>query len=157
MARTKTREEGCYVHQHGVEAMFDKVKGDIDRDGFSIVGVMDTPPFSYTVGLTQSRHHPEIVITGLDLQTGRALLHAIVERIPAAVRLPIDEPIEKIANFPLVLKPVPRETSKVANMARALYEQNFELLQLVWPDAKGRFPWENGHIDKLTQPRYWRA
>lgn len=160
MARKKkpgapTPEESCYVHQHGFEAMFSKVKGDIDRDGYSIITVMDNPPFAYTVGLTQSRNHPEIIISGLDAETGHALLSTIIERIPASSRLPIDEPIEKIANFPLVLKPVPRKVRKTANIARALYQEKFELLQLVWPDARGRFPWDQGYENKPAQIHYW--
>ena len=152
-------EERCYVHRHGLEAMFGKVKGDIDRDGYSIVGVMDNPPYSYTVGLTQSRKHQEILIAGIGGLTAYHLLIALIKRIPDNGQLPLDEPISEIANMPLVLKKMAPENARIANMARALYDDSFEMLQLVWPDENGRFPWQKGYLRRHNkdQAHYWRS
>jgi hypothetical protein len=133
--------------------------GDIDRDGYSIVGVMADPPYCYTVGLTQSRMHPEVLIAGLSAQIAHDLLAAIIKRIPDGGQLPVDEPISEIANMPLVLKRMSPKNALIANIARVFYDDKFEMLQMVWPDKNGRFPWQRGYHRRHNkeQAHYWRS
>lgn len=156
-AHQQTPEELCYAHRHGLDAMLGKVQGDIDRDGYSILKILHENPYCYTVGLTQSRGHPELFIRGVPIPTGHHLLADLIKRIPDGGRLATGEPIEKLANFPLILRTFAPENRAIARFATLFYQDAFSMLQLVWPDANGRFPWQKNYHRRhnKAQPHYW--
>src|SRR5258706_12000334 len=57
------------LFEERLEALLDKVRDDIDRVGWSGIGVFPDEPggtqYTYTVGLTEVEH-PELIMYGLD-------------------------------------------------------------------------------------------
>ena len=53
----------------------------IRTHGWALVQVTDTNPWSYTVGLLESHDHPELMITGLELDLQGSVIHRIVGSI----------------------------------------------------------------------------
>lgn len=49
--------------------------------GWQLTQVTDTNPWSYTIGLTESYGHPELMITGLELDLQNTVIRKIVDSI----------------------------------------------------------------------------
>ena len=49
--------------------------------GWSLVDVTESLPWSYTIGLTESYGHPELMMIGVELETQSAAIRRIVEPI----------------------------------------------------------------------------
>ena len=103
--------------------------------------------YGYTVGLTWSFGYPEAVVLGLGPDTTGYVLAALARKVAAGERPEPNTFVEVGLNFPVVLRAVPpeaaRERLKVANL---FYEAGgYETVQVVWPDVRGRFPWESGY------------
>lgn len=107
---------------------------------------------AYTIGLTETCGHPEVVVYGLSLQeatkalqtvatqvksrnqrfAGGAVYHNVFEGHRAAFRL---VPAEKACD--------------ALSLACQRYGRGaFRALQLIWPDDADRFPWEEGYNRK---------
>lgn len=48
-------DPNCEGYDHRLEGMIAKARRDIKRVGWSVVGILGTPSFAYTVGLTEKR------------------------------------------------------------------------------------------------------
>lgn len=75
-------DPNCFGHDHGLEGMIAKARRDIKRVGWSVVGILGTPSFAYTVGLTEKRL-PELFFevsgegTPETLSTVQAVLNSV--------------------------------------------------------------------------------
>jgi hypothetical protein len=49
--------------------------------GWQLTQVTDTNPWSYTIGLTESYGHPELMVAGLELDTQSMVIRKIVDSI----------------------------------------------------------------------------
>jgi hypothetical protein len=111
---------------------------------------------AYTVGVAASFGAPEAAVLGLGAGTAGAALAAYaalarVGRVPAP-----GSPLDLGLTHPLVPRPV---TAAAARrhlvIADAFYRGRcgYDAVQLVWPDPRGRFPWEGGHAPgNIVQP-----
>lgn len=135
----------------------------VARFGWAIQGVFadpaaGQPTFSYTVGLYRTHGHPEIVIFGVPPETAKTILNQVAGRfakdgesiVPGAR---YDQILEE---FPLVF--IEAQGDRVVDWL-FIYDwfyrgQTPPVLQLVWPDTAGRFPWEDGfdHRFAAAQP-----
>lgn len=129
-----------------------RVKKNIKDDGFHITGVFGSQtssPFAYTIGLEQSYGHPELLITGIDPQIGQWFIRRLVERINIGESLSTDSPHKGLTKFPLHLREVDTERASRDHMlgAENYYggPSEFRALQIVYPDPKGRYPWDAGY------------
>ena len=115
----------------------------------------EEPAFAYTVGLYRSFRHPEIIVLGLDHSVMGRLLNICGDRIKAGETLPVDEAIsEMLDNYPIKLRPVRDHASYEEHLGYAIWFYNgpeFPVLQLVWPDKKGRFPGEKGAAKSVSK------
>lgn len=112
------------------------------------------PPYTYSVGLEKSYGHPELIIFGLDGEPSDYILNKLIEKIKAGKPIPTaDGQIHLVTDIgPLPFAVRPAQHSNVieyVHEARRYYasEQsaaNIRYLQIVWPDAAGIFPWEEG-------------
>lgn len=128
-----------------VDAYQGKIAGIIAEHGWMIQGVgggPDSPTFSYTIGLTEFGH-PELLMVGLDPRTAQSLLNtmgATVKNLGRAYS-PGDRVAEVIAGFDVLLRgpidPVKAQLIQALNMYGEI-----DALQVLWPDAEGRFPGE---------------
>jgi hypothetical protein len=141
---------------HDTSLLLDEQQQHIDGHGWSVTGVfssVDDPdpcaPFLYTIGLTEHRH-PEFLVSGLDMQTGHTLLNDMAGRVyDKAQRFAHGQRIEDLLVghvAVLVSGPVPHEDDEMwPGLAIARYgRRRVRLLQLVWPDTQGRYPWDDG-------------
>jgi hypothetical protein len=129
-----------------------EISNRIKADGFLIISTeTDGTRMAYTVGLSASGL-PEIVVFGLPPATAHGILNDAAELLKED-KLPLDAPISGLAtNLPLVCKQVPAERGVgYINVAIARAGRPVNLIQLVWPDEKGRFPWQKKFDKKLRR------
>jgi hypothetical protein len=131
-----TAEIAAQVQTHGwsVATIFE---GDED------IGV----PFAYSIGLRESFRAPEIIITGLPAASAAVLINMLGDKLRDGARLPTDAPLNDLLDGGLtcILKRIPPGAVGKLGLAYAYYRDwNFEVIQCVWPDREGRFPWEAG-------------
>jgi hypothetical protein len=117
------------------------------------------PGWAYTIGLLTGFGRPEIIAIGLPSDVGAALLNDLGERIRNGERFSDGQVVDELANFPVVFRRV--DPSRLAFWLGRGVQYAFEhgitefaALQLVWPDPKGRFPWDHRFDEqfRLMQP-----
>jgi Domain of unknown function (DUF4262) len=137
----------------------------IDRYGWSVTGVFsagDDPdqsaPFMYTTGLTEHAH-PEFVISGLEMQTGHEVLNDIAGRVyDKAQRFAHGQRLDDLLAGCVAVLVSGRlrhdEHGIWPGFAISRYgRQRVRLLQVVWPDTHGRYPWDDGfEFESDVQP-----
>jgi hypothetical protein len=122
----------------------------VERHGWAVVKVPEDdrgPGFAYTVGLTRAFGHPEVLISGLDLD----LLHDLLNDVGAQVRdgarfAPGDDSDDVLEGYPVTFRAiVPAAFGTYLGAAVRFYgDAPFEALHCIWPDRAGRFPWDAG-------------
>ena len=126
----------------------EQILRDIARVGWHVVKVLegaedDEPPFAYTVGLTRSYGHPELMIVGLDLDDMHAVLNDLGDLVKAGrVFAPMDQVAEILEGCLCRIAPVAQNRLAMwVGQALQFYGgAELTLLQCLWPDKHGRFP-----------------
>lgn len=120
-----------------------------------------TPPWAYSVGMWVSCQTPELVLCGLPVENGAAIINAIGARIADGMDYSAADILDDICPAPLALRPVDsswRATDGLLGISNAFYGMvRPPYLQVVWSDRNGRFPWDQGFhpgFDRL-QPLLW--
>ena len=122
----------------------------IKRDGYAAQYVLEdtvtgAAPYGYTVGLHET-HGYELVVCGLIDVTTAVILRRLSEHLR-------DREIEPVADLRVpgiiarghYLKLRPVENPDALGIVGALYGYDPPAWQAVWPDAKGRFPGDDGY------------
>ncbi len=127
----------------------EKLLADVKEYGCHILNVAGDgrSDFSYSVGLYANFGHPEIVIIGLPSGTAMSLINAVRDR--AASGAPVADGTMSdglVRGYPVAFVRVEQEhfvdRFGFANwFYRSLAPGGFPVLQLVWPDRQGLFPW----------------
>ena len=121
--------------------------GNIMRYGFTVTMVEDPPTWAYTIGLTQTSNHPELVVTGLPQCCVLSIINEVVDLIRDGERFNASAP-------PLDLDwgRVRFEAVHPAQWDQGRFDQwiryydalgsmpDRDVLQVVWADPDGRFP-----------------
>ena len=142
----------------------DRVRADIAAFGWHVVKVLgeaDLPEFAYTVGLTKSYRHPEVIMFGAPLDLMHKLLNVIGSAVKGGTRFETGRPYSSIIKrFDCCFQEFPKsQYSEHLGCALGFYEHDkFSALQCFWPDAAGLFPWDPGaDRDSVTlQPCFYR-
>jgi hypothetical protein len=126
-----------------------KVLADVARHGWAVLMIEEDdegPAFAFSVGLFQTFGHPELLILGLAPPVAQPLVNALGEAIRSGRRFEAGGRCEGVASVPLALVAVDeRHYRDYLGYARWFYGGGaFPVLQCVWPDKKGAFPWEVG-------------
>ena len=74
---TKPRRGAGMPSRAALDAYQARLKALIAEHGYIVQGVLSDPPFSYTVGLHQTHHRPELVMVGLDPATMHSVLNDV--------------------------------------------------------------------------------
>lgn len=126
---------------------FKRLRSVIDEHGWAVQAVgagPDTHQFAYTVGLHE-KGLPEILLIGLPYLTSHSILNAAAKKLIASGR-PRDGQVDLdlLVNYPAVYRDVPSAAAGEVHtcIARAMYGDGVEVVQLVWPDVDGKFPWD---------------
>lgn len=138
------------------------------------------PPWAYSVGMWLSCQVPELVLCGLPVENGAAIINAIGARIAdgADIGAMIDDgfdlsdiiaPLHRAdprgvrggvppgdnRPAPLALRPVEsswRKTDGLLGISNAFYGMvRPPYLQVVWSDRSGKFPWDQGFQRELDR------
>lgn len=119
----------------------------IARHGWAVQGVFGEEetreaPFAYTVGLT-AKGLPELVIYGLNVGLAGNLLNTAATRMIESGEFNAGQAISRlIRNFDMVAIDVLRPVDLL--VAMQIYGP-VRAIQLVWPGAKGQYPWQDGY------------
>lgn len=134
----------------------DRTKLDIQQHGLSVVIIEATdylPSFAYSIGLWQQCRHPEIICFGL----ANDALHDLVNSVGQLVREGADFKAGELSDEVLEVGSVmfvevdERNVGDYFGYAMEFYNyEKFPALQMVWPDRVGKFPWEDGFEERLT-------
>lgn len=111
------------------------------------------PDFSYSTGFFASAGVPEIIVFSLPKEVSHDILWDIFRDTLEGKVLPTETKIGGIfGNHEAVLLPVSKTAYReYLGWSRWFYQgDDFPCLQLLWPDRKGSFPWEDGFDPKFA-------
>lgn len=135
-----------------------KIEGDIENVGWSAIGVFptqdqpDTPHFLYTIGVTDTHDHPELIITGLSANLAHGIVSRVVELIAEGKRFDTRQRSDEVLEgYPVEFLPVTQENRdeylKAAKVRYSDIPDEWAAVQIVHPDPEKRMPWEEGFDD----------
>ena len=136
-----------------------KIRETIATHGVFIQGVFPTEesqgvPFAYSVGIpTTVPGAAELIVLGLDPEMGAEIINSVMDRLKEGETLADGQQVEGlIERFALTFRAVARQHYDGYVGAAQIYHQSrneWPLLQIVWPDTKGRFPWQEGFEERF--------
>lgn len=140
---------GSKEWEERVEKVMDKVHHDIEEFGWSamhIFGDQNNPiMFTYTVGLKETYNHPELIIYGIsDSELAHGLLRCAVDLIKDGTRFEDGVRYTDIMQDPYPMEARDHPPGRPLNWATKYYGEEVGAIQLVWPDANGKFPEDEG-------------
>ena len=133
------------------------VLANVANFGWHAINVLEddgTPPWTYTIGLYETWHHPELIIIGRSRATANHMLQTIADILGADQRPNLNEPTTQL--LPGVkchyLEVEPRHHPDYVGYARWYYARKpFPLYQIVWPNTDGQYPWDPNAPDTFRQ------
>jgi hypothetical protein len=133
-----------------------KVLADVERVGWAVIGIEEDeegPEYCFSVGLHHTLGGPEILLMGLDFKLAASLVNGIGEAMREGREIKAGERSEEFASVPLEFIAVDAgHYERYVGYACWLNGgTEFPLLQCVWPDKGGRFPWEQGYDADLFE------
>lgn len=143
------------------ESEFDKnLLKTIETTGWYNVHISadgNSPAYAFTIGHFYKMNHPEIIVIGLKPEISQQLLNIVAIKVVGA-KTKI-EPYKKYADmtegFSLVFIPVSLEHYAeylgYANWFYGSLPKPYPVLQMVWPDKAGLFPWDKGYDKRFLQ------
>ena len=104
------------------------------------------PGFTYTTGFWLTLSFPEIIVFSLRREAAHDILWDIFHDVRAGRPPPVAQPARLFANADGILLPVlVRHYPDYLGWSRWFYgNDDFQCLQLIWPDTRGNFPWQSG-------------
>ena len=135
------------------------VRDDIDRVGWSVLRIQNDPgeegpEFAYSAGIYHTLGHPEVLVMGLDGEDSATLINLVGDAVRSGRSFGPGDIFDGIPGLPFRFVAVDESLyPDYVGYGRWLYRlAKFPLLQMVWADPKGLYPWEPGFIDAL-RPR----
>lgn len=140
----------CHAGSDPLDEIRNQVEEIVSRSGHAVILVTpgeDMPGHVYTVGLGDVGW-PEIVLTGLYTDQGRATVNLVIDWLRRQDLRPADGMIVQDAvNIPLRFQGIDRADAyrfaKVAaerHIRKKRPHREFKIIQLMWPDRNGIFP-----------------
>ncbi len=132
-----------------------KVLEDIEHHGWHVVIVREDdmgPGFAFSIGLYHSFGHPEIIMLGLPGKTMHALINLMGEEVrDGKVYEGGGRYAGLIEGFDCFMLRMDRSLyHEYLGYALWFYkDREFPVLQCVWPDRSGNFPWNEDYAGKL--------
>ena len=144
----------------------DKIEFMLEREGWAIDAVPartdvdpPLPRYAFTVGFEDRFGFPEVCVVGLSPVACRGLFDLLADALAGGTELPVGQAFVGLleGEQPCALLAV--DAAGTADMFPSLVEHHvlageppsaFRMVQLVWPDASGRLPWEPGFAPELV-------
>jgi len=129
---------------------------DIRNYGIHIIHVFDpddeNPRFSYTVGLWHTHRHPEILIFGLKLELCQSVLNSLNTDISNGQSFNTGTSSRDVLkSFRCYFESLPKpQFREYLGWDLWFYgSDEFETVQMLWPNTAGVFPWDDQADDEL--------
>ena len=127
-----------------------KMLTDVQEHGVHVLHVMEDdegPGYSFSIGLHHQFGQPEVIVFGLPDDVAHELLNLVADEASEGRRFVAgSEHRDLLASYPVRFLAVP-EHMHATFLGSALWAYDgepFEVVQLVWPDKHGRWPWDAG-------------
>jgi hypothetical protein len=149
-----------------VEALTERqalVTAHVRTHGWHVTGVraeQAAPGWAYSVGLWHSYRSPEVSVFGLPTQICLDIVNNVGDLVRDGAELRVNQRLgEVVDDYDLALRKV-RGTwfEDLFGQALGFYRTPpLPILQLVWPDRAGLFPWDEGtdQACRERQPQLW--
>lgn len=159
----------CVLHEPPANSDWDpsirKLAADVVRHGWGVIGIKADdrrPGWAFTVGLWHTFRSPEVAMFGVEVDDMQLCLNDVGAQIRAGDRLGPEELRGGILEDTAVtFRPVHHDWYRQYFTHALWFTQRAPLpvVQLVWPDQKGRFPWETDCDPRCRyqQPQLWLA
>jgi hypothetical protein len=112
------------------------------------------PGFGYTTGFWLKFNFPELIVFSLRRDIAHDTFWHIYRELETGKRFPIDEKTDDIfENVAAALLPVsPQQYRSHLGWSRWFYgNDDFQCLQLIYPDRGGHFPWSSRSSDEFRK------
>jgi len=117
-----------------------------------VLGDAAHPPLAYTTGLTE-HGRPELLMTGLPPRLAGLLLDHAAQSVALDATFGPGSQVPARLRRPVSLRAIDVIDAGPMRLTRVIFGQQFEAVQLVWPDDEGRYPWQRGYaIPAQVQP-----
>lgn len=144
------------VPKHDYEV---KLLQRIDEFGWSVTSVADAEPeflpFSYSIGIFETLGRPEALVIGRRAEVGHWMINEYGDRSKRGEVFDFGRPYGGfLRNFDVAFIPVDAAlaSESYTRSARWLYSgTSYPLVQIVWPDLSGNFPWQPGWPEALSK------
>jgi hypothetical protein len=131
----------------------------VQKHGWYALSVYDNnPPFLYSVGLMQSFKHPELIVLGLEPKSAYNVLCTIVShlRTGSSYVQPGKYPNVLEGGELIAIRRVhptqhPLYLGYAMGYCRETQISTLEAVQVLWPDGKGKFPFDVGCDNDVFQ------
>jgi hypothetical protein len=142
------QDPDCVGLQNAQQTITDSIKAG----GWTVIGVGDSPVFTYSIGL-HHQHLPELIMVGLDIHLAHQIINHCAEIMLDQGQFSHGSQTDALANMPTTIIDVLMENKKeYAFQAFNHYKHwDFAMQQLVMPDPKGLFFWEQGVSQRLLK------
>ncbi len=108
------------------------------------------PSFGYTIGLWKNYRHPELICFGLSSEALHSILNIGGELVKANSALKPNTESDVFFNSPAsILQVHPENIPDYLGYAIWFNKGDFPVLQIVWQDKDGAFPWQEGFSEEL--------
>lgn len=168
-ANLTERDCHCVIHEPPDTGSWDerdrKLVADVHRHGWGVIGISGDerlPGWAFTVGLWHSFASPEAAMFGLRVPDMQHWLNQLGEEIRVG-HLPRPDELRNgiLADVPVTFRPV-HDSWYAELFGFALWftqRPPLPIVEVVWPDREGRFPWEDGCGARCRddQPQLWLA
>ena len=128
----------------------------------SVLEEVTAPGYSFSIGLSHSFRHPEVLVFGLSPEVAQELINLVADEVSNGREFKKGcESDDLLRGYPVRFTPVSSDYhAQYLGNARWAYEgRPFEVVQLVYPDKQGRWPWDISTRDGFrdNQPVLERA
>lgn len=142
------------------QRFMEELRALIKAHGWAVQGVvptaddMDHVEFAYTIGLLERGCMAEVLIAGLPSHDAASIINQIAAEMTSGPGIPpsvwrLENGVQLIA---VVFVPRPGSPLNLG-VAKAFYEAPaLPVVQYVWPDKDGFYPWDAGWNPDIRQP-----
>lgn len=140
-----------------------RIAADVTDHGWHVIGVGagGEPPgdWTYSIGLWHTLRSSELCIFGLRIETMMTIVNIAGQEARGGNPLESGQTRDDILNdYSVAVREVhPSWYREFFGAGIDFYQAPFPVVQLFWPDADGRFPWDDQAQEycRASQPLLW--
>jgi hypothetical protein len=127
---------------------------NIRKNGFGIIySFAELPSFAYSAGIEENWRHPELIVVGLDYDLSTLLITETANLIRGGASFTDQACHYSIGNMNVMFLEVSTNSAKQHMPETTSYYggNRFRVLQLVWSDEQGYFPFDPQCSDEVKR------